>query len=78
MPNRNDALPFDITLREVIAAQLLIASGERIDAEALASLNSKLDAQLDAFRHHLGTVRFGAILKNAWRRSAPTSPNEDE
>jgi len=78
MPNRNDALPFDITLREVVAAQLLIASGERVDAEALASLNSKLDAQLDAFRHHLGTVRFGAILKNAWRRSEPTAPNEDE
>jgi hypothetical protein len=77
MPQATDALPFDITLREVVAAQVLIASGERVDAEALESLNRKLDAQLDAFRHHLGTVRFGAVLKNAWRRSDPTATDEE-
>jgi hypothetical protein len=76
MPGRNDTLPLDITLREVIAAQVLIASGERVDTEALAALNVKLDAQLDAFRRELGIVRFGAVLKNAWRRSDPASTDE--
>jgi hypothetical protein len=69
MPKAGNELPLDITLREVIAAQLLIATGERIDEEALTSLNAKLEAHLDVFRRHLGTVRFGAVLKNAWRRA---------
>lgn len=77
MTPHNDTLPLDLTLREVVAAQVLIASGERVDAEALESLNRKLDAQLDAFRHHLGTVRFGAVLKNAWRRSEPMANDEE-
>ena len=76
MPGQNDSLPLDITLREVIAAQVLITSGERVDTEALDSLSRKLDVQLDAFRRELGTVRFGALLKNAWRRADPASPNE--
>jgi hypothetical protein len=78
MPQPNDTLPFDITLREVVAAQVLISSGERVDPEALESLNRKLDAQLDAFRRHLGTVRFGAVLKNAWRRGEPTGTDEED
>ena len=76
MPDHNDSLPLDITLREVVALQVLIASGERLDAEALGSLNRKLDAQLDLFRRQLGTVRFGAVLKNAWRR-AGTEPSAE-
>ena len=76
MAVQNDTLPFAITLREVIAVQVLVASGERLDTEALESLNRKLDAQLDAFRRELGTVRFGAVLKNAWRRADPASTDE--
>ena len=76
MPGQKDSLPLDITLREVIAAQVLITSGEHVDTEALDSLNRKLDAQLDAFRRELGTVRFGAVLKNAWRRSDSASSKE--
>ena len=55
---------------------MLITSGEHVDTEALDSLNRKLDAQLDAFRRELGTVRFGAVLKNAWRRSDSASSKE--
>ena len=76
MAVQNDTLPFAITLREVIAVQVLVASGERLDTEALESLNRKLDAQLDAFRRELGTVRFGAVLKNAWRRADAASTDE--
>lgn len=76
MADHSDTLPLDITLREVIAAQVLISSGEQLDAEAIQSLNRKLDAQLDLFRRQLGTVRFGAVLKNAWRR-AGTEPSEE-
>jgi hypothetical protein len=70
----DETLPLAVTLREVVAMQVLIASGERLDAEALEGLNQKLEAQLDQFRHQLGTVRFGAVLKNAWRRSDPAEP----
>ena len=69
MERQEELLPLEISLREVVATQVLITSGERVDAEALDSLNRKLDAQLDAFRRKLGTVRFGALLKNAWRRA---------
>ena len=69
MAERDETLPLELTLREVLATQVLVASGERLDAEALASLERKLDDQLEAFRKQLGTVRFGAVLKNAWRRS---------
>jgi hypothetical protein len=69
MAGRDETLPLELTLREVLAAQVLVASGERLDAEALASLERKLDDQLEAFRKQLGTVRFGGVLKNAWRRS---------
>ena len=75
MPDPSDSLPLDITLRELIAMQVLISSGERLDAEAIQSLNRKLDEQLDLFRRQLGTVRFGAVLKNAWRR-AGTEPSD--
>lgn len=76
MAQADDELPLDLTLREVVAAQVLIASGERLDDEALATLNTKLEAQLDAFRRHLGTVRFGAVLKNAWRRADPPAGDD--
>jgi hypothetical protein len=76
MARAEETLPLDVTLREVIAAQLLLSAGERVDAEALDSLNRKLDAQLDAFRHKLGTVRFGAVLKNAWRRAEQAADDE--
>lgn len=56
--------------------QVLIASGERLDPEALAALNQKLETQLEQFRHRLGTVRFGAVLKNAWRRSDAAEPDQ--
>jgi hypothetical protein len=72
----DDTLPIDVTLREVVAAQLLIATGEKVDGAALESLNRKLDAQLDAFRKHLGVVRFGAVLKNAWRRAESPAAEE--
>ena len=77
MPRPEDTLPLDLTLREVIAAQLLIASGQRVDDAALETLNRKLDAQLDAFRRHLGTVRFGAVMKNAWRRADAQESQEE-
>ncbi|HEV7214599.1 MAG TPA: hypothetical protein VGP33_05695 [Chloroflexota bacterium] len=76
MPEHDDTLPLAITLREVIAMQVLISSGERLDAEAIQSLNRKLDAQLDIFRLQLGTVRFGAVLKNAWRRAGTDRSDE--
>jgi hypothetical protein len=76
MPEHDDSLPLDITLREVIAMQVLISSGERLDAEAIQALNRKLDAQLDRFRLQLGTVRFGAVLKNAWRRAGTDRSDE--
>ena len=76
MAEHDDSLPLDITLREVVAMQVLISSGERLDAEAIQSLNRKLDAQLDLFRRQLGTVRFGAVLKNAWRRAGADRSDE--
>ena len=78
MPKQDETLPLDVTLREVIAIQVLVASGERVDSEALESLNRKLDAHLDAFRRHLGTVRFGAVLKNAWRRAGEDQDKQGE
>lgn len=77
MANADENLPLAVTLREVIAAQLLISTGEKVDTAALASLNAKLDAQLDAFRKHLGVVRFGAVLKNAWRRAEPAADEQE-
>ena len=76
MATNDDTLPLAITLREVIAIQLLISTGEKVDVAALESLNAKLDAELDAFRKRLGTVRFGAVLKNAWRRAEPPAADE--
>ncbi len=63
-----DTLSVEFSLRELLALQVLLSSGERLDEASLVTSAQKVDAAMEAFRHKIGTVRFGAVLKNAWRR----------
>lgn len=67
-----------LTLRELSALHLLATSGENADPESIQAVTVKLEAALDAFRVSMGTRRWAAQLKNAWRRHDADAPTADE
>ncbi|MCL4508009.1 MAG: hypothetical protein M1296_00625 [Chloroflexi bacterium] len=54
--------------REIVALHILLTTGQRVDETSLQHITALLDTELTAMRKRIGTVRFGALLKNAWRR----------
>ncbi|MCL4545214.1 MAG: hypothetical protein M1118_11555 [Chloroflexi bacterium] len=54
--------------REIVALHILLTTGQRVDEASLQYITKLLDTELTAMRKRIGTVRFGALLKNAWRR----------
>lgn len=59
---------WELSDREIIALHVLLTTGEQIDEAMLAHVKEILNEELVRMRKRLGVVRFGALMKNSWRR----------
>ncbi len=61
---------WELSDREIIALHVFLTTNEQIDEAALTHVKEILDEELIRMRKRLGVVRFGALIKNSWRRSS--------